>query len=224
MKKNELIMAYLMEKKIDSMSKKMLDNLGIKSPTYHYYKLNKLLIENNLANKRLKLSLLDCAWIKTLETFRKFGCNLKTLIAIHKELILGVKGEDILKTNLEDKIELLSNKTKLSIDEELRLYELQSMLDNDSLLKIISSDVSIFSQMVSHVLNGRKSYILLFENNIVKLFYCQSLDQLLNYSEIDLHKPHIVIELGHILDELVNIEQIEKTIHLLKKLNTKIQK
>jgi len=220
MKNKEFLQAYLMEKKIDSKSKEMLDNLGIKSPTYHYYKLNKLLLENNLANKRLKVSLLDCAWLKTLETFRKFGCNLKTLITIHKELILDVKGENIQKTNLEDKIDLLKNKTNLSIEEEVRLNTLKSTLDNDSLFKITSSELSTFSQMVGHVLNGRKSYIILFDNNIVELFYCQNIEQLINNSGIDLNKPHILIELGHILDELVNIDQIEKTIktiHLLKK-------
>lgn len=219
MKNKELLMAYLMVKKIDSKSNKMLDKLGIKSPTYHYYKLNKLLIENNLVNKRLKVSLLDCAWLKTLETFRKFGCNLKTLIAIHKELILDVKGEDIQKNNLEDKIEILKSKTYLSTEEEARKDSLKSMLDNDSLFKITSSDLSTFSQMVGHVINGRKSYIILYENNLVEPFYCQNIEQLINNSGIDLNKPHILIELGHILNELVNIDQIEKTIktiHLLK--------
>ena len=154
--------AYLMEKELEPKTKVKLAQLGIESPTYHYFKQKKLLLDNRINNKWISLSLLDCIWLKTLETLRNFGCDLRTLTKIHKELILDVTGEEILYANITDQIELLKNKKSLSKSESNKLKNLKDLENNEPLCKAISNDISIFSNMVSHAINGEKSYLILY--------------------------------------------------------------
>ena len=204
--------AYLMEKELEPKTKVKLAQLGIESPTYHYFKQKKLLLDNRINNKWISLSLLDCIWLKTLETLRNFGCDLRTLTKIHKELILDVTGEEILYANITDQIELLKNKKSLSKSESNKLKNLKDLENNEPLCKAISTDISIFSNMVSHAINGEKSYLILYDNIDLELIHCNNYEKLI--SNMQFNRPHILVEIGFLINDLLKINEFSETFDL----------
>lgn len=198
-----LSISYLMNREI----KIKTDDFKITSPTYHYYKQKKLLLENIFSYKKVSLSLLDCLWLKTLDTFRKLGCDLKTLTLLHQDLILDVKGIDILNANLNDNIIELESKISLAPEEHAKLIMFKDLKNNKALCNAIASDFTTFSNMVSLALDGKKCFVFVNEDRVVTSFYCESYEQLIEH--YDLSKPHVTVEIGYILKEMFKLKEFE---------------
>lgn len=197
-----------------------LKDTGINSKIFHYWKMNGL-VGTLEQGKWADISFVDLLWLRTLETMRKFGCSLKLLKNIYRDLFLKAYELNLGKNTLEDNIAYYQNLQRirpLTIEEKTQLeFSLHTL--NDSLLMMaLRTEISYFYQFILKTINhGIETGIEIFEDESYQFFERNDQDEILQKpsSAINIKhnsnfetRPHLYIPFSSLIAEI--LEEADK--------------
>ena len=194
---------------------------GIDSKIFHSWKIAGLLstVEKG---KWAQLSFIDYLWLRSLECMRRFGCSLKTMLALHEELFIKAYQENLGKKTLEANVTYITKLSKqrpLTIEETDFLEASRNTLADKILMSITNYGVNYFYQLVLKCfIHNNEVGLAIFEDGS---FTTYELTPSINKDSkpIDLSMPHLLIPISYFIKQFIVAEEKEKFLNTTGLLN-----
>ena len=194
---------------------------GIDSKIFHSWKIAGLLstVEKG---KWAQLSFIDYLWLRSLECMRKFGCSLKTMLALHEELFIKAYQENLSKKTLEANVAYLTKLSKqrpLTIEETNFLEEYRNTLADKILISTTNYGVNYFYQLVLKCfIHNNEVGLVIFEDGSFKTYeLTPSINK--DSQAIDLSMPHLLIPISYFIKQFIVAEEKERFLNTTGLLN-----
>jgi hypothetical protein len=194
---------------------------GIDSKIFHSWKIAGLLstVEKG---KWAQLSFIDYLWLRSLECMRKFGCSLKTMLALHEELFIKAYQENLGKKTLEANVAYLTKLSKqrpLTIEETNFLEESRNTLADKILMSTTNYGVNYFYQLVlkCFIHNNEVGLVIFEDGSFTTYELTPSINK--DSQPINLSIPHLLIPISYFIKQFIVAEEKEKFLNTTGLLN-----
>ena len=194
---------------------------GIDSKIFHSWKIAGLLstVEKG---KWAQLSFIDYLWLRSLECMRKFGCSLKTMLALHEELFIKAYQENLSKKTLEANVAYLTKLSKqrpLTIEETNFLEESRNTLADKILISTTNYGVNYFYQLVlkCFIHNNEVGLVIFEDGSFTTYELTPSINK--DSQPINLSIPHLLIPISYFIKQFIVAEEKEKFLNTTGLLN-----
>ncbi len=184
-----------------------LTDIQMEANTYQYIKKNSLLLNISSSQSWIQLSLLECIWLRIIETLRGFGCSTSVMKAIHLKLNINDKNEPSKAIiNINEQIKEIQN--DITQDDEYKkalINELIQIRDDKKIMNIISNDITHLSNLSSLALKGYHTGFIIYPDKTIELFSVDDHVELVE--KFELTRSHIIINIWDIINQLLKNEK-----------------
>lgn len=184
-----------------------LNDIKMEANAYQYIKKNNLLLNISSSQSWIQLSLLECIWLRIIETLRDFGCSTSVMKAIHLKLNFNDENEPSKAiVNINEQIKEIEN--NFTQDDEYKkalINEITLIRDDEKLINIFDKDITHLSNLASLALKGYHTGFIIYPDKTIELFSVDDYVELVE--KFELTRSHIIINIWDIINQLLNNEK-----------------